>query len=60
MQTYIVYDTQDSSWYRDGLTLEDARALCAERNRENSRTGDRYAVVTVAMFEAIRHPAEAE
>jgi hypothetical protein len=52
MTTYTVYDTQDSSWNRDGLTEPAARELLAERNRENSRHGDRYAMLTDAEFEA--------
>lgn len=51
--TYTVYDTQDSSWRRDGLTEAEARELLAERNRENSRHGDRYAMLADAEFAAM-------
>ena len=51
---YVVYDTEDSSWSRDGMTAAEAIALCEERNTANSRRGDRYAVVTAEEFEDIR------
>lgn len=52
--TYTVVDSQDTSWYRDGLTLPEARDLCDERNRENSRDGDRYEIWTGADFREIQ------
>ena len=52
MTTYTVYDTQDTAWYRDGLTNIEADALCTERNANNSRFGDRYAVLEDAIFVA--------
>jgi len=58
MQSYVVYDTQDSSWYRDGLSESEARALCDERNSENSRRGLRYAVATASEFAVIIEPVE--
>jgi len=53
----VVYDTQDSSWYRDGMTKAEATALCLERNSANSRDGGRYAITTAEDFEEVRKAA---
>jgi hypothetical protein len=55
--TYTVYDAEDSSWHRTGLSAADARELLAERNRENSKYGDRYYMVTDAEFLALQASA---
>ena len=46
---YTVYDREDSSSYDDGLTREEAIALCAEKNA-GSRYGDRFSAVEDAVF----------
>jgi hypothetical protein len=47
--TYTVYDSQDGSTYRSGLTREEAEAQLEDFNRGRVRL-DRYEVVTDAEF----------
>lgn len=47
---FVVFDTEDSSWFRDGLSEKDALELVAERNRENSKFGDRYQMVNSTTY----------
>ena len=52
---FVVYDTEDSSSYQDGMTEAEARVLCDEKN-STSRRGHRYAVASAAEFAIIRTP----
>jgi hypothetical protein len=54
--TYTVYDSEDSSWYRNGLSLQEATEL--RDDRDNNGRYDRHMIVTDADFDKIQSNPE--
>ena len=54
--TYTVYDSEDSSWYRSGLSLQEATELSDDR--DNGGRYDRHMIVTDADFDKIQSNPE--